>query len=110
MRYKEVPKQLTYTNMSDDYTILGRILDLLKREKFIEQTLSGEGIINEIRQKFNPIMKFTDTDLISMLYYLGYLTITGEVFEKVELKIPNIIIKEIYSKYFLKNLRRSINF
>ena len=37
-----------------------------------------------------------------MLYYLGYLTIAGEKLGRAELKIPNNVMKEIYSDYFLK--------
>ena len=104
-----MPEQLIDMNIASDYTKLGKMLDLCKgeeREKVIEKTVSGEGIVSEIRQKFNPAMEFTEKDLISMLYYLGYLTIAGEVFEKLELKIPNKVMKEIYSEYFLEILKK----
>ena len=106
-RHNEIPKQLIDVNIASDYSKLGKMLDLCKgeeREKIIEKTVSGEGIVSEIRQKFNPAMEFTEIDLISMLYYLGYLTIAGEEFEKPELKIPNKVMKEIYSDYFLQIL------
>ena len=41
-----------------------------------------------------------------MLFYLGYLTITGEEFEIPELKIPNRVMRGIYSDYFLKVLSK----
>ena len=107
---KRIPNQLIDVNIASDYTKLGKMLDLCKgeeREKVIEKTVSGEGIISEITQKFNPAMEFTETDLVSMLYYLGYLTIAGEVFEKPELKIPNRVMKEIYSDYFLQILSKT---
>ena len=100
VRFKEIPNQLIDVNIASDYSKLGRMLDLCKgeeREKVIEKTVSGEGIVSEIRQKFNPAIEFTETDLISMLFYLGYLTITGEVFEKPKLNIPNIVMKELGS-------------
>ena len=84
------------------------MLDLCKgeeREKVIEKTVSGEGIVSEIRQKFNPAIEFTETDLISMLFYLGYLTIEGEEVGYPKLNIPNNVMKEIYSDYFLKILK-----
>ena len=34
--------------------------------------------------------------MISMLYYLGYLTISGELIGIPELAIPNNVMKEIY--------------
>ncbi len=110
LRFEEVPTQLIDMNIASDYSKLGKMLDLCKgeeREKVIEKTVSGEGIVSEITQKFNPAIEFTETDLISMLYYLGYLTIAGEVFEKPELKIPNRVMKEIYSEYFMQILNKT---
>ena len=110
IKYKEIPERLIDMNIASDYSKLGKMLDLCKgeeREKVIEKTVSGEGIVSEITQKFNPAIEFTETDLISMLYYLGYLTIAGEVFEKPELKIPNRVMKEIYSEYFMQILNKT---
>ena len=110
IRFKEIPEQLIDMNIASDYSKLGKMLTLCKgeeREKVIEKTVSGEGIVSEITQKFNPAIEFTEQDLISMLYYLGYLTITGEVFEKPLLKIPNRVMKEIYSSYFLEILSKN---
>ena len=39
-----------------------------------------------------------------MLYYLGYLTIEDEVAGYTRLNIPNKVMKEIYTEYFLKIL------
>ena len=105
---KRIPEQLIDVNIASDYSKLGRMLDLCKgeeREKVIEKTVSGEGIVSEIRQKFNPAIEFTETDLISMLFYLGYLTIEGEEVGYPKLNIPNNVMKEIYSDYFLKILK-----
>ncbi len=112
VRFQEIPDQLIDMNIASDYTKLGKMLDLCKgeeREKVIEKTVSGEGIVSEIRQKFNPAMEFTEMDLISMLYYLGYLTIEGEEVGYPKLNIPNNVMKEIYSDYFLKILREEID-
>ena len=109
IKYNEIPERLIDMNIASDYSKLGKMLDLCKgeeREKVIEKTVAGEGIVSEITEKFNPAIEFTEKDLISMLYYLGYLTIAGEEFEKPELKIPNKIMKEIYSSYFLEILKQ----
>ena len=104
---KEFPRNLVDVNIASDYSKLGKMLDLCKGEKraeIIEKTVSGEGILSEITQKFNPAIEFTDTDLVSMLYYLGYLTISDEKLGKPELKVPNKVMREIYSEYFMKLL------
>ena len=112
VKYNEIPEQIIDVNIASDYSKLGKMLDLCKgeeRERVIEKTVSGEGIVSEIRQKFNPAMEFTETDLVSMLYYLGYLTIEGDEVGYPKLSIPNNVMKETYSDYFLKILREEIN-
>ena len=112
VQYERIPEQLIDVNIASDYSKLGKMLDLCKgeeREKVIEKTVSGEGIISEITAKFNPAMEFTEKDLVSMLYYLGYLTIEGEEVGYPKLNIPNKVMKEIYSEYFLKILKGEIS-
>ena len=112
VQYERIPEQLIDVNIASDYTKLGKMLDLCKgeeREKVIQKTVSGEGIISEITGKFNPAMEFTEKDLVSMLYYLGYLTIEGEEVGYPKLNIPNKVMKEIYSEYFLKILKGEIS-
>ena len=106
----ETPAQLIDNNIASDYTKLGNMLDLCQgeeREKIIEDTVSGKGIVSEIISKFNPAIEFGERELVSMLFYLGYLTIAGERLEKTELKIPNRVMKELYSSYFIEVLSRS---
>ena len=107
VKYNEIPEQLVDVNIASDYSKIGKMLDLCKgeeRAEVIEKTISGEGILAEITQKFNPEIEFGETELVSMLYYLGYLTISEEKLGKAELIIPNKVMREIYSDYFLKIL------
>ena len=109
---RDMPRNLVDMNIASDYSKLGKMLDLCQgeeREKVIEKTVSGEGIVSEIRQKFNPAMEFTETDLVSMLYYLGYLTIEDEEVGYPKLNIPNKVMKEIYTEYFMKILSNNTN-
>ena len=48
--------------------------------------------------------------MISMLYYLGYLTISGELIGMPELTIPNKVIKEIYADYFMQLVSQMAEF
>ncbi len=112
VRLGEIPSRLIDMNIASDYSKLGNMLDLCvgeNKEEILERTISGEGIASEITEKFNPAIEFTEKDMISMLYYLGYLTIAGEEFGYPKLKIPNIVMKEIYSDYFIKAIKKVIN-
>ena len=112
VRLGEIPTRLIDMNIASDYSKLGNMLDLCvgeNREEILERAISGEGIESEITEKFNPAIEFTEKDMISMLYYLGYLTISGEEFGYPKLKIPNIVMKEIYSDYFIKAIKKVMN-
>ena len=91
-------------NIASDYSKIGKMLDLCKGENRLEilrKTVQGEPINNNIVEKFNPTIEFNETDMISMLYYLGYLTISGEDLGMPELTIPNKVMKQIerYSEF-----------
>lgn len=105
IQYKEQPESLLDVNIASDYSKLEKMLSLCqgdKRQEILERTLSGEGIVTEITEKFNPKIGFGDVEFASMLFYLGYLTIKGEELGYPRLVIPNKVMKEIYSEFFLK--------
>ena len=111
IRLEKIPSRLVDVNIASDYSKLGKMLTLCKSDKaleIIEDTVSGNGISSEITEKFNPAIDFTEKDLISMLFYLGYLTIVKEDFGYPLLAIPNKVMKEIYSEYFLQYLKNLI--
>ncbi len=113
IRLGEIPDKLIDTNIASDYSKIGKMLDLCKGENRLEilrKTVQGEPIVNTIIEKFNPAIEFTENDMISMLYYLGYLTISGEDLGKPELTIPNKVMKEIYANYFMQIMEEEANF
>ena len=110
--YKEIPEKLVDVNIASDYNKIGNMLTLCRNENrldIIERTISGKGAITEITQKFNPAIEFEEKEMLSMLFYLGYLTIEDEVAGYTKLNIPNKVMKEIYSEYFLKILNDQEN-
>ena len=104
-----IPEKLIDVNIASDYNKIGSILSLCENENrldIIEKTILGEKLSTKITQKFNPEIRFGERELLSMLYYLGYLTIVGEKLGKVELKVPNQVMKEIYAEYFLELIEK----
>ena len=102
---RKIPDKLVDVNIASDYSKIGKMLDLCKGEKRLEilkSTVEGKPISADIVQKFNPAIDFNENDMISMLYYLGYLTISGEELGMPELTVPNKVIREIYNYYFMQ--------
>ena len=113
IRLGEIPNDLVDVNIASDYSKVGKMLNLCKGENRLEilrKTVQGEPITNKIVKKFNPAIEFTEADIISMLYYLGYLTISGEKLGLPELTIPNKVMKEIYAEYFMQIMNKEAEF
>ena len=113
IRLKRMPDDLIDMNIASDYSKVGKMLDLCKGENrlaILRKTVQGEPITNEIVKKFNPAIEFTEVDMISMLYYLGYLTISEESLGMPELTIPNKVMKEIYASYFMQLVDQEADF
>ena len=112
VRLGKVPNKLVDVNIASDYSKLGKMLDLCEGESradIIEKIIQGDTIVSEITEKFNVEIGFGEKELVSMLFYLGYLTITGENIGFPTLGIPNKIMKELYSNYFLEVLGKDAN-
>ena len=113
LSFEKIPDELVDVNIASDYSKLGNMLTLCKGEnrlQIIEKTVLGEGISTKIVQQFNPAIDFEEKEMLSMLYYLGYLTIVGEDIGDPVLKVPNQVIKDIYAEYFLKVIREEADF
>ena len=109
---KMLPESLVDVNIASDYSKLSKMLELCsgnEKVNILEKTVSGETITAQIIEKFNPATTFAEQELISMLFYLGYLTIVGESFGKAELKIPNHVMKELYADYFLAIVKKDLD-
>jgi hypothetical protein len=57
-----------------------------------------------------PLEAITGKDeIISLMYYMGLLTIKEPVLAMVKLKVPNLVIKELYWEYFYQKIRMALN-
>ena len=111
IRLGKIPSRLVDVNIASDYSKLAKMLDLCQgeeKEKIMEDTVSGKGVVSELTEKFNPAIGFTEKDLVSMLFYLGYLTISESFAGYPKLTIPNRVMREIYSDYFLQVVKQQI--
>ena len=103
----EIPERLVDTNIISDYRKIEGFLNLCTNERrydILEKIVEGEPIESELTEKFNSEVMFGEKELISLLFYLGYLTIAEKGYRKCNFKAPNDVIKNIYSEYYLTYL------
>ncbi len=76
----------------------------------IEELLAGETVRKEIEQELTYRNLYASMDNIwSVLFMTGYLTVVGDPeAEKLELKIPNRGIREVFRKRISKLVKKSI--
>ena len=109
--FKKVPEKLYDNNITVNY---GKIENLIKLQNnnfwqdLISELLKTGEIAGELRTGFNLNIDFDYNDVISLLYYFGYLTIKEEgVRGNINFKIPNEMMKITYNNYFLKLLKEN---
>jgi len=98
-RKKAIPEQLTDPNMRSDYHKLTAMFDLFEEEEakqlILEKIINHERLETDIITNFNFSAPFREEDFLSLLFYLGLLTIKeeGRAFD-VALQTPNAVIRE----------------
>ena len=103
MEQKEVPQELVDINIMSDYSKIEAFMDLCKNMNkigILEKIVLGEAVESELTEKFNAEIEFGEKELISLLYYLGYLTIVDRGYSKNKFKIPNDVIRKYIQNIF----------
>ena len=108
----EVPDVLYDNNIVVNY---GKIENLIKLQdnkyykEIISDILDNDEIIGNLKTAFNLLEDFTRDDIISLLYYFGYLTIKEPDDLDIVFTLPNKIMKDTYSNFFNKILSEYVD-
>lgn len=105
------PQKLIDENIASDYNKIGNLFNLTtkgSKTKIIDKILNGEELIGFIIDQFSLEKDFEEDDFLSMLFYLGFLTIDEEEFAETKFKVPNNVIKGLYFDYFQKKLKEDL--
>ena len=108
----KIPDELIDNNIISDYRKIEAFMDLcqnMNKIELLEKIVAEEPIESELTERFNAEIEFGEKELISLLFYLGYLTIVKKGFSKCSFKIPNDVIRKIYSEYFLRYISKKAN-
>jgi len=108
-RTKRFPEDILDPNVNMDRA---RILMLAKNEnnrKMLEDILFNERIMGKVEPKFSFEFMYKDEYFVSLLFYLGMLTIDVDEFGFEYLIIPNYVSKVIYWDYMKLKLTDEYN-
>jgi hypothetical protein len=95
------PENIIDLNLKTDYGRLQKLIQNESNRETLVRIIKEEGIDAEIMQKFSMDMLSSDTYFISLLFYMGLLTIIAPLWNKVRLGIPNYSIRTLYWEYLI---------
>jgi hypothetical protein len=100
------PEYLVDDNVKTDYGRLNRLTMNEENRALLERIIKEEGIVAEIVTKFSFDRMYDEEYFVSLLFYMGLLTIERQEKTRLFLKIPNYVIKTIMWEYIETNLKK----
>ncbi|WLE99167.1 MAG: AAA family ATPase [Candidatus Electrothrix communis] len=99
------PEKMLDDNIASDYGKIMRLFGIGDRERnfeTLEELIVNGEIIGRHKGKLDLDMHkpFERNDFISLLLYMGFITISGTVLDELRYRIPNYVIEQLYYRYF----------
>ncbi len=99
---QQSPEYIVDLNMQIDYGRLRRLFKNESNRETLLKIIKDGGIVSELLQKFPIDMLEEDSQFVSLLFYMGLLTIKGAYLNKMRLEIPNFSVKTMYWDYIVR--------
>jgi hypothetical protein len=106
------PDEMLDTNIASDYGKVRHLMYVKNREQNLKiiETLIQDGELNsEITRQYSFEKEFDSKDFISLLFYLGMITIKENIYNVLKLTFPNYVIKGLYLQNFLRIIETENN-
>ncbi|GAP72771.1 AAA ATPase [Candidatus Symbiothrix dinenymphae] len=102
IRRQQPPEHIIDLNLRTDYGRLQKLTQNDSNRATLLKIVKEDSIISDILQKFSIDMLNDDDYFVSLLFYMGLLTIDKEEYGTLRLKIPNYSIKTLYWEYIAR--------
>jgi len=106
---KKYPLSMADSNIKTDYARINQLASRFKDRLIFESIMENEQIETLLVERFNiSTMYLKKENFVSLLFYLGMLTIKDWKLNRAILTIPNYVIKTVYWESFYDNLQRDL--
>ena len=102
------PEKLIDLNIASDYGKIRRLFQLKdphQNYQVIDQLIHDGFVTSQLTEQFSFERDFTQQDFISLLFYMGFISIKEAHFNNLHFVIPNFVIKGLYWEFFLQWLK-----
>jgi hypothetical protein len=105
---KAYPKDMLDPNIASDYSKIQKLFSIQGKEEQFSDILRDLLERGEVRAtlttQYSFDRGFTQNDLVSLLFYMGFLTISSESLGTYVFSFPNYVIKKLYADYFFNSI------
>jgi hypothetical protein len=105
-RLKRYPEILLDANIASDYVKIRNLFNIKGNaeqfERVLKELTEVGGIDCRLVSMFNLELAFGTEDLVSLLFYMGFLTMQYEDLGSYYFAFPNYVIRRLYHNYFLE--------
>lgn len=98
------PKEMIDTNIASDYGKIRRLFQIKNTEQnytVLEQLIEEGQIQSELTAQFSFEKSFEEQDFISLLFYLGFISVERSELNDLVFSVPNHVIQRLYWDYFM---------
>ncbi len=103
------PRKMLDDNIASDYRKIMALFEIGDREtnqQVLTELIDQGTVIAQQRRRFELDKIFDREDFISLLAYMGFITLAGATLSGSIFAIPNHVIEELYFQYFKVELER----
>jgi hypothetical protein len=104
----EYPKKLIDVNIASDYRKLRnlfRLGSIEHKHKILEELIETGVIEGILTEQFNFEKEFSKDEFISMLFYLGLVSLDQVGLSRLTFSFPNQVVKKLYFQFLIDSLK-----
>ncbi len=104
----EYPDEMLDVNIASDYGKIQKLFSIQGKEEeylpILRELLENGEVSATLTAQYSFTRGFSKDDLVSLLFYMGFLTIKDESLGFYTFTFPNYVIKRLYADYFFNNI------
>jgi hypothetical protein len=105
---KHYPREMLDINIASDYTKIQKLFNIQGKQEqhlgVLKEILENGEVTAMMTSQYSFERGFTQDDLVSLLFFMGFLTIKSEELGFYTFSFPNYVIKKLYADYFLNSI------
>jgi hypothetical protein len=105
---KAYPRDMLDANVASDYSKIQKLFSIQgNQERYLavlKRLLEEGNVTATLTSQYSFVRGFTQDDLVSLLFYMGFLTIQSEKLSRYTFAFPNYVIKKLYADYFFNSI------